>query len=154
MKFSPVYAIFFAALILFLPATGSANLYPETVENGNLICVDGGMGVGKYADKTSVVVEENNSSICQLAINIVPVTFSEEHFRRYGTYEGGAYNIGEPFLLRFRYDIAEKILYYERTSGKWLMWDVNRDYSHAEGNPLIPNAADVAFAAVFNKKFF
>lgn len=42
--------------MLLLSAAALAN-YPTTLDNGNLVLVDGGMGVGRYADRTSVVVE-------------------------------------------------------------------------------------------------
>ena len=34
------------------------------------------------------------------------------------------------------------------------MWDINRENSHADGNPLIPNAAEVAFVSAYNMRFF
>lgn len=54
-----------------------ANPYPDTLDNGNLICVDGGMGVGRYADRSSVQVQMYAPPNYQISIKIFPVTFSE-----------------------------------------------------------------------------
>ena len=43
--------------ILLLSEITFANPYPATLDNGNLVLVDGGMGVGRYADRSSVAVE-------------------------------------------------------------------------------------------------
>ena len=45
------------AIMLFSVIT-FANPYPATLDNGNLVLVDGGMGVGRYADRSSVAVEQ------------------------------------------------------------------------------------------------
>ena len=39
--------------LLLLSAAALANPYPATLDNGNLVLVDGGMGVGRYADRIS-----------------------------------------------------------------------------------------------------
>ena len=44
--------------IMLLSAVAFANPYPATLDNGNLVLVDGGMGVGRYADRSSVAVEQ------------------------------------------------------------------------------------------------
>ena len=41
-----------------------------------------------------------------------------------------------------------------RMGETWLDWDVNRDYCHAEGDPMIPFAAEVAFVSAYNMRFF
>ena len=61
--------------------------------------------------------------------------------------------MGESFLLRFRYNWDRKSVAYIR-GGNWQDWDINHDYSHAEGEPLIPNAAEVAFVSAYNMRFF
>ena len=43
-------------LMFAMMATALAN-YPGTLDSGNLVLVDGGMGVGYYADRSSVQVE-------------------------------------------------------------------------------------------------
>ena len=40
-----------------------ANPYPTTFDNGNLVLVDGGMGVGCYTDRSSVAVERMRRQI-------------------------------------------------------------------------------------------
>lgn len=41
----------------------------------------------------------------------------------------------------------------DRTSS-WKDWDINRDNSFADGQPLIPNTAEAAFVAAYNMRFF
>lgn len=139
--------------IILLSAVAFANPYPATLDNGNLVLVDGGMGVGRYADRSSVAVERYAPPNYQIAISLVSVTFSDEYWRSHGTYVGGSYNVGEPFTLQFRYDWDRKSVAYNR-GDIWQDWDTNRDYSHAEGEPLIPNVAEVAFVSAYNMRFF
>ena len=139
--------------ILLLSAVAFANPYPATLDNGNLILVDGGMGVGRYADRSSVAVEQYAPPNYQIAISLVSVSFSDEYWRQHDPYVGGSYRMGESFLLRFRYNWDRKSVDYIR-EGNWQDWDINRDYSHAEGEPLIPNAAEVAFVSAYNMRFF
>ena len=61
--------------------------------------------------------------------------------------------MGEACLPRFRYNWDRKSVAYIR-GNNWQRWDINRDYSHAEGDPLIPNAAEVAFVSAYNMRFF
>ena len=48
----------FTLATLLLSAVAFANPYPTTLDNGNLVLVDGGMGVGRYAARSSVAVEQ------------------------------------------------------------------------------------------------
>ncbi len=139
-------------MLLLLSAAALAN-YPATLDNGNLVLVDGGMGVGRYADRTSVVVERYVPPDYQIAINLVSVTFSDDYWRQHETYIGGPYTMGEVFSLRFRYHWGRKSIAYQ-FGNQWQDWDINRDYSHAEGDPMIPNTAEVAFVSAYNMKFF
>ncbi|MBO6179956.1 MAG: hypothetical protein J6O04_12350 [Selenomonadaceae bacterium] len=145
-------AMLTVAIILLAEVT-FANPYPATLDNGNLVLVDGGMGVGRYADRSSVAVERYAPPNYQIAISVVSVTFSDEYWRQHDTYVGGPYKIGEPFLLRFCYNWDRKSVAYN-WGDNWQDWDINRDYSHAEGEPLIPNAAEVAFVSAYNMRFF
>lgn len=147
--------IFSLAIFAVMSMTESvfANPYPATLDNGNLVCVDGGMGVGRYADRLSVQVQRYAPPNYQLSIKIFSVTFSEEYFRNHDTYVGGPYKIGDSFELSFKYNWDRKIISYQR-GNNWLDWDINHDYSHAEGNPLIPHAAEVAFVSAYNMRFF
>ena len=139
-------------LMLAMVATALAN-YPSSLDSGNLVLVDGGMGVGYYADRSSVQAEQYAPPKYQLAINVVDVTFSNEYWRSHGTYIGGPYTKGNGFMLKFRYNWDRKVISYQRGE-TWLDWDVNRDYSHAEGKPMIPYAAEVAFVSAYNMRFF
>ena len=139
--------------LLLLSAAALANPYPATLDNGNLVLVDGGMGVGRYADRTSVAVERYAPPNYQIAINLVMVTFSEDYWRQHKSYIGGPYSIGDVFTVRFRYHWGRKSIVYQ-SRNQWQDWDINRDYSHAEGDPMIPNTAEVAFVSAYNMKFF
>ncbi len=147
--------ILFAVGIIFLGGQNnfaSADTYPGTLDSGNLVLVDGGMGVGIYAIRSSVSVDYYNPPIYEISINYVPVTFSEDYYRRNSTYSGGPYTIGNPNRLRFRYNWNSKIISYIR-NGQWYDWDFRRDYSHAEGYPRIPYTAEVAFVSAYNMRF-
>ena len=143
----------FTLATLLLSAVAFANPYPTTLDNGNLVLVDGGMGVGRYAARSSVAVEQYAPPDYQIAISLVSITFSDEYWRQHDTYVGGPYRMGESFLLRFRYNWDRKSVAYN-WGDSWQDWDINRDYSHAEGEPLIPNAAEVAFVSAYNMRFF
>lgn len=147
------YILLTVAALTVSAAAVFAGPYPATLDDGNLVLVDGGMGVGKYADRSSVVAERYAPPDYQLAIRIVPVVFSEEYWRAHRDYLGSPYTVGEPFSLRFRYNWDRRTVAYER-GGRWHDWDVNRDYSHAEGDPLIPRAAEAAFVSAYNTRFF
>ena len=142
-----------AIIALLLSAFALANPYPPTLYEGDLVLVDGGMGVGRYADTTSVVIYKYAPPDYQIAINVVSVTFSEEYWQEHETYVGGPYTIGASNSMAFRYNWITKTISYQR-NGKWFDWDINRDHSHAEGEPLIPNTAEVAFATAYNMRFF
>ena len=139
--------------MLLLSAAALANPYPATLDNGNLVLVDGGMGVGRYADRTSVAVERYAPPNYQIAINLVMVNFSEDYWRQHKSYIGGPYRIGDVFTVHFRYNWGRKSIAYQ-FGQQWQDWDINRDYSHAEGDPMIPNTAEVAFVSAYNMKFF
>ena len=145
--------VFILGALTILVSTAFANPYPATLDNGNLVLVDGGMGVGRYADRSSVAAVEYAPPNYQLAISVFSVTFSDDYWRQHDTYVGGPYEVGEPFTLQFRYNWDRKSLAYN-WGESWQDWDVNRDYSHAEGAPLIPNAAEVAFVSAYNLRFF
>ena len=138
--------------LLLLSAAAFAN-YPATLDNGNLVLVDAGMGVGRDADRSSVAVERYAPPDYQIAINLVSVNFSDDYWRQHETYIGGPYTLGDVFTLRFRYHWGRKSIAYQ-FGQQWQDWDINRDYSHAEGDPMIPNTAEVAFVSAYNMKFF
>ncbi len=89
------------------------------------------------------------------AVNVVSVVFSEDYFRQYRTYDGRSYTISRARLMQFRYDWDDKtVWWYSSRNGAWKKWDINRDNSHADGQPLIPNSAEVAFIAAYNMRFY
>ena len=139
-------------LILSMAATALAN-YPVTLDNGNLVLVDGGMGVGYYADRSSVQVEQYAPPQYQLSIKVVGVAFSDEYLRSHGTYIGGPYTMGDRLTLKFRYNWDRKVISYQREEN-WLDWDINHDYCHADGDPMIPFTAEAAFVSAYNMRFF
>lgn len=138
--------------LVMLSVTAFAN-YPATMADGDWVLIDGGMGVGYYADKCTVEVQQYAPPKYQITIKVISVQFSDEYWREHDTYIGGPYRVGEGFPMVFQYDWDTKSLFHER-GGKWLLWDTNRDYSHAEGNPMIPYAAEVAFVTAYNMRFF
>ena len=139
--------------LVMLSVMAFAENYPATMADGDWVLIDGGMGVGYYADKNTVDVQQYAPPKYQITIKVISVQFSDEYWREHDTYIGGPYRVGEGFPMTFRYDWTTKSLFHER-DGKWLLWDTNRDYSHAEGNPMIPYAAEVAFATAYNMRFF
>jgi len=55
-------------MLIMLPCMiVNADPYPETMDTGNLVLVDGGMGVGSYADKSSVAVQTYDPPNYQIA---------------------------------------------------------------------------------------
>jgi len=146
-------AIFLGVVMILATTTAFAEPYPATLDNGNLVLVDGGMGVGRYANRASVAAQLYAPPNYRIAIDIVNVTFSDDYWRQHSTYIGGPYKISGSYTMQFRYNWDRKSLSYNR-GGTWLDWDINRDYSHAEGEPLVPNAAEVAFVSAYNTKFF
>ena len=71
------------------------------------------MGVGYYADRSSVQVEKYAPPKYQLAINVVGVEFSDEYWRRHETYIGGPYTMGDSFTLKFRYNWDRKVISHQ-----------------------------------------
>ena len=98
------FAVLTVAAMVEMSALAFANIYPATLNNGNLVLVDGGMGVGRYADRSSVVAENYAPPNYRLSISIVPVTFSEDYWRQHETCIGSPYTVGEPYRFRFRYN--------------------------------------------------
>lgn len=150
-----IQVLILAMMVLFSVSAFAKSPYPETLEDGNLVLVDAHMGVGRYADRGSVVVQQYAPPEYQIAINVVTVTFSEEYYKQYKTYVGSPYTIGRAGLFQFRYDWNRKVVYrYSGRDDSWKMWDINRQHTHADGDPLIPNAAEVAFVSAYNMRFF
>lgn len=142
-----------AALMLITSTAFAESPYPRTLENNALICVDGGMGVGRYADKNSVSVDKYAPPFYELSIDVYSVNFSDSYYREHGTYVGGDYTIGDSYRLYFKYNWDTRTIFH-KVDGVWKVWDLNRHYSHAEGNPLIPYSAEVAFFSAYRMKFF
>ncbi len=154
MKYCRILLFTIFAVIVTTTACYAGDLYPDTLDSGNLILVDAGMGVGKYADRSSVNVRKYAPPNYEIAINIIPVFFSEEYCRKHKTYLNGPYTIQKPFCMTFRYNWNRKAVSYERHDGTWVDWNINRDNSHADGEPLVPNTAETAFVTAYNMRFF
>ena len=142
-----------AILLLFPYIIANADPYPETMDTGNYVLVDAGMGGGHYADRSSVSVQSYDPPNYQIAINIVHVQFSDEFWQQHRTYIGGPYKIRGISTLYFRYNWDRKAIAYQTKNG-WVDWNINRDYSHADGDPLIPLAAETAFVSAYNMRFY
>ena len=53
-----IQVLMLAMMVLFSVSAFAKSPYPETLEDGNLVLVDAHMGVGRYADRGSVVVQQ------------------------------------------------------------------------------------------------
>ena len=142
------------AMLMITAVCYAESMYPATLDNGNLVLVDGHMGVGQYADRSSVAVQRYNPPDYQLSINIVNVTFSEEHYRVHHSYHNCPYTYGNVLTLSFRYNWDRKSVSRQHYDGTWADWNINRDNSHADGNPLVPNTAEVAFVSAYKMRFY
>ena len=142
-------------IVLFSTSALAKSAYPETLENGNLVLVNAHMGRGHYADRASVVVQQYAPPEYQIEINIILVEFSEEYYRQYKTFVGSPYTISHTSLTQFRYNYNQKVVYwYSETRKSWMKWDINRENTFSDGNPLIPNAAETAFVTAYNMRFY
>ena len=55
--------------------------------------------------------------------------------------------------MYFRYNWDRKSMAYHTKNG-WMDWNINRDYCHADGYPLIPFTAETAFVSAYNMRFY
>ena len=126
-----------------------ANPYPATLDDGNLVLVDGGMGVGRYAERSSVAVERYMPPEYQIAIAVYSVTFSEEYWRQHETYVGGPYKIGQSLILRFRYHWGRKTIVYEHSDN----WAADPVHALCPGNygGVGPGVAESAAESLYSK---
>jgi hypothetical protein len=57
--------------------------------------------------------------------------------------------------MQFRYNWDNKtVSWFSNRNDSWKKWNINRDNSFADGQPLIPNTAEAAFVAAYNMRFF
>ncbi len=146
-------ALFLLLLILPCSLVYAEDNYPDTLSNGDLVIVDGHMGTGFYADRTSVVVQKYEPPMYQIAINVVGVTFSEDYWKKHQTYIGGPSKIAWVATYQFRYNWNRKTISYF-ADNRWIDWNINRDNTWADGNPRIPYTAEVAFITAYKMRFF
>ena len=110
--------IFLVAALMLVTSTAFAESpYPQTLENGSFICVDGGMGVGRYADKNSVSVDKYAPPFYELSIDIYSISFSDAYWREHGTYVGGPYTVGSSYRLNFKYNWDTKTVFHLESLG-------------------------------------
>ncbi len=142
-------------MALFLGVAYAKNPYPETLDDGNLVLVDAHMGVANYADLSSAEVYEYAPPDYQIAIHVVRIMFSDDYYRQHKTYIDGPYTVSKPGSMLFRYNWDDKsISVYSKRQETWKKWDINRDNTHADGEPFIPCTAEAAFAAAYGIRFF
>ena len=140
---------------LYSPTTFARTMYDETLNDGALVLVVGHMGHGRYADLSSVVVQQEAPPEYRIAINVVTIQFSDDYFREYKTYAGSPFTIRNTTQYVFRYHLNSKtIWHYSERLNKWVLWDIDRDNTRADGQPLIPYTAEAAFAAAYDMRFF
>jgi len=131
-----------AFFLLMCQSAFAANPYPPTLDNGNLVFVDGQMGYGFYAVRSSVNVQNYNPPQYQIAINTISVNVDNGERGKVRTH-----------YFKYNWD-SKTVYYYSEQKDAWIMWDVNRSYGHAEGAPMIPNLAEVAFVSAYNMRFY
>ena len=131
-----------AFFLLMCQSAFAANPYPPTLDNGNLVFVDGFKGYGIYAVCSSVDVQNYNPPQYKIAINTISVNV-----------DTGQRGSVQTHYFRYNWD-SKTVYYYSRQKDAWVMWDLNRTYGHADGAPLIPNLAEVAFVSAYNMKFY
>ena len=114
----------------------------DTLDGGNLIRVDGFHGYGIYAVRSSVDVELYNPPYYRIKINTITVNDNTGQRGNINTYT-------------FSYNWNNKTLaYLSHQKNEWVNWDINHEYSHAEGDPMIPHLAEVAFVSAYKIKFY
>ena len=86
MKKAVILLIMVLTMLMISVKCCAYPLYPQTLDNGNLVAVDAHMGVADYADRSSVVVQKYEPPDYQIAINIVAVQFSEDYFKKHENY--------------------------------------------------------------------
>ena len=133
--------------------TFAESMYPLTLDNGNLVIVDAGMGTGIYADRSSVSVIKYEPPNYELSIDVIGVSFSEDYFKIHKDYKYSPYKIGYKNNVHVRYNWNRKSVSRLR-NGVWVDYVINRDNCHADGNPFVPNVAEVAFVSAYNMRFF
>ena len=112
-------------------------------------------GGATYAVKSSVSVEEYNPPNYKISIDIVTYNFSDDYYRKTGTYVGGPYKLHLKRRMTFFYNYQSKdIHYFDAKSNNWKYWDIKVRHSNAEGYLLIPNIAEVAFISAYKMRFF
>lgn len=142
-----------AIMFMALSACALANIYPPTLDAGNLILVSGKMGYGYYADRKSVKVSNYNPPNYELKIRVVDIKFSEDYWKKHETYAGGPYTVVSSVWDTYRYNWNSKIISYKE-DGSWQDWDCNRQYYGYEEMERKLHAAEVAFVTAYKKRFF
>ena len=145
--------LFVCVMLLGAPQASASDIYPQTLDNGNLVLVDAKQGVGRYAERSSVKVARYAPPNYQISIRVITVSFSEDYWRSHHTYIGGPYSKTSSQVWQFRYNWNRKSIAYFG-NGSWINYDIYRDHSAAEGNPLIPYTAEAAFVSAYNIRFF
>ena len=141
-------------MMMAVMCCAEAATYPMTMNNGNLVLVDARMGYALYVDRSSVAVQRYQSPDYQIAINIVGIRFSDDYWTKHNTYVGGPYKVSDVHSAVFRYNWARKAVMHQRRDGTWHYWNINKFNSHADGNPFVPYAAETAFVAAYNMRFY
>lgn len=155
MKRKLVLMAFMVISVLAMMAPCFASeIYPDTLDNGNLVLVDAHRGVGTYADRSSVVVQKYSPPDYQIAINVISVIFSEDYYGVQKTYRKGPYTKDKVSTHYFRYNWNRKSVAFLNYMNVWVDWDINRDNCHADGDPFVPNTAETAFVSAYNMRFY
>lgn len=143
----------FAIMFMALSAAALADIYPPTLDSGNLVLVSGKMGYGYYADRNSVKAVSYKPPYYELKIRVLDIKFSEDYWKKHETYAGGPYTVVSSVWDVYRYNWNSKIISYKE-NGVWQDWDCNRQYYGYEEMERKLHAAEVAFVSAYKKRFF
>ena len=135
-----IYSLFIMIIIFCQSTCIARNL--DILDNGNLIRVDGAQGYGVYAVRSSVDVELYNPPNYRININTIIINDSTGQ-------RGDIHN----YTFSYNWD-KKTVAYLSHQKNEWVNWDINHEYSHAEGDPMIPHLAEVAFVSAYKIKFY
>jgi hypothetical protein len=96
---SKIVLTMMAFFLLMCQSAFAANPYPSTLDNGNLDFVDGQMGYGIYAIRSSVNVQNYNPPQYQIAINTISVNVDNGTRGKYGRTILNITGIVRPFTI-------------------------------------------------------
>ncbi len=140
-------------IFLFVTSATSASIYPPYLYGDkNLIYCGAHQGIGFYIDKSSLIIEENTSSRCRIAVNELTAEFTSDGFH--------LDRLDSPIV-----NTKKSLFYYDLNNLKMYKWVEPSKY--VKGNEwayIYPVGSfamtghsfsgEIAFYIAFNKKFY